>query len=1588
MNQSTFTIFKTIALALILTISASKSFAQTTNGIFFQAVARDNFSNPAKDRKIFVQTSVIQSTTSGTIVLTEEHQATTDATGVFNISIGNGLRVGGTAANLSSIDWSKGPFFLNLKISITPIGSNSSWDYTKEWIDMGTTSFGAVPFAYYAAQVAGFDTKLNVSDTAKMLLPYAKTTAVNTLSTNVDTKLATKFNLSDTINYTKKTFTDSAFGKKMNIADSTNGYVTPTQLAAKTFDQTPITNAIATKLNIADSTNGYVTPTMLAAKTFDQTPITNAIATKLNIADSTNGYVTPTMLAAKTFDQTPITNAIATKLNIADTISLSNRINLKASNADLTSITNTVTANTASITSNANAITAEVTRATAAELALTNNVASNTASITSNATAITAEATRATAAELVLTNNVASNAASITAGLALKLDASQKGASNGVASLNAFGIIPSSQLPPVTLSSTNVVASDAAMIALSSATVGSIAIRTDVNKNYVLSALPASTLGNWIELLTPAAPVQTVNGYTGAVNLTKTDFDLGNVNNTSDANKPISTDVQNALNLKANITDVNTGLAQKMNTTDVNAALALKSNATEVNTALASKISTADATAALNLKLDANKVGVASGVASLNALGKVPTDQIPAISFSSVKVLASEAEMLALSSAVIGSVVIRTDESKNYVLAQSNPAVRANWIQLLTPAAPVQTVNGMTGDISITKSSIGLDNVQNTTDASKPISTLTQNALDTKVDKVTGKVLSTNDYTTAEKTKLAAITGTNTGDQDLSAYATTSALAAKAPLASPNFTGTVSAGVISATSITAPTYASAPKTLTYSGSTINWNPAQGLNAAITLTQNSSLSFTGAPPVGSYGTVVLTQDATGTRTITLPTITGVTNKVLGSTSTSTVALSTVANAKDILNFYYDGTICYWNIGQGYGLASSSSNSGSTNFANGVTGTLSVANGGTGVTSLTGLVKADGANAFTAAVAGTDYQRPIILTTTGSGSATLSGTTLNIPSVSSTVNAGSISGTVAVLNGGTGATTQQAAINLLTGTQSSGKYLRSDGANATLSAIQAADIPTLNQNTTGNATTATTAGNITATSNTTLTSLSNLATVGAITTGTWSATTIEVAKGGTGATSANAAFNALAPAQTSNSGKYLTTDGTNTSWGTVASTLPTTVNTSANYNIVMATGSNASLVTGTGNGGNVATLNPYTGKMSVSGLTAYGYGITSPIYASTPQVLTDASTISWDPINGLNASVTLAGNRTLSFSTPPTSGAYGTLVVKQDATGGRTLTLPSVTNKILGSTSTTSIGLSTAANAIDIINFYFDGTNYFWNVGQGYGTAASLTASNIAGGAAGSIPYQTAAGATSLLAKGTDGQILTLASGIPSWSAAPATGVTSFAMTTPTGLSVSGSPITSSGTLALSLTSGYAIPLTSSQTNWDAAYTNRITSVSSPLSISSNALSLGTVPVSSGGTGATTLNGLIKGNGTNAMTVASAGTDYQAPIVLTTTGTGAATLSGTTLNIPSVSTVRMNSDEFTATAAQTVFTFTTSSSNTGAVQTPTSKPFMYINGTRIKNSAFTWTSGTSVTYIPANNNSYALVAGDRVQFDYAY
>lgn len=66
-----------------------------------------------------------------------------------------------------------------------------------------------------------------------------------------------------------------------------------------------------------------------------------------------------------------------------------------------------------------------------------------------------------------------------------------------------------------------------------------------------------------------------------------------------------------------------------------------------------------------------------------------------------------------------------------------------------------------------------------------------------------------------------------------------------------------------------------------------------------------------------------------------------------------------------------------------------------------------------------------------------------------------------------NAANVTGTVAIANGGTGQTTRQNAINALAGAVTSGQYLRGNGTDVVMSAIQVADVPTLNQNTTGTA-----------------------------------------------------------------------------------------------------------------------------------------------------------------------------------------------------------------------------------------------------------------------------------------------------------------------------------------------------------------------------------------------------------------------------------------------------------------------------------------------------------------------------------------
>jgi hypothetical protein len=97
---------------------------------------------------------------------------------------------------------------------------------------------------------------------------------------------------------------------------------------------------------------------------------------------------------------------------------------------------------------------------------------------------------------------------------------------------------------------------------------------------------------------------------------------------------------------------------------------------------------------------------------------------------------------------------------------------------------------------------------------------------------------------------------------------------------------------------------------------------------------------------------------------------------------------------------------------------------------------------------------------------------------------------------------IAGTLAIASGGTGQTTQQAALNALAGATTAAQFLRGNGTNVLMAAIQAADVPTLNQNTTG------TAANVTG--------------------------TVAVANGGTGATNADTARTNLSSQKTITSG----------------------------------------------------------------------------------------------------------------------------------------------------------------------------------------------------------------------------------------------------------------------------------------------------------------------------------------------------------------------------------------------------------------------------------------------------------------------
>jgi hypothetical protein len=168
-------------------------------------------------------------------------------------------------------------------------------------------------------------------------------------------------------------------------------------------------------------------------------------------------------------------------------------------------------------------------------------------------------------------------------------------------------------------------------------------------------------------------------------------------------------------------------------------------------------------------------------------------------------------------------------------------------------------------------------------------------------------------------------------------------------------------------------------------------------------------------------------------------------------------------------------------------------------------------------------------------------------------------------------------------------------------------------------------------------------------------------------------------------------------------------------------------------------------------------PYQSAADTTGFTATG---------TTGQVLTSQGTgaPTWTTVT---ASVTVTDDTTTNSTRYPlyadvTSGSLSTTYVSSTKYQFN----PSTGDLSATSFSGAGTGLTGTAGSLSIGG----------NAATATSATSATTATNLAGGANGSLPYQTGSGATTFLAAGTDGYVLTQASGVPTWAAAPQTGVT--------------------------------------------------------------------------------------------------------------------------------------------------------------------------------------------------------------------
>lgn len=144
--------------------------------------------------------------------------------------------------------------------------------------------------------------------------------------------------------------------------------------------------------------------------------------------------------------------------------------------------------------------------------------------------------------------------------LNLKENTANKNIANGYAGLGSDGKLISSQLPSITITDTFVVGSQSAMLSLVAET-GDVAVRTDVNKSFILQGDTPSDLADWQELLTPTSTVSSVFGRTGAVTSNSGDYTADQISETASRKfqtlaqqtyNDATSSIQTQLNSKAN----------------------------------------------------------------------------------------------------------------------------------------------------------------------------------------------------------------------------------------------------------------------------------------------------------------------------------------------------------------------------------------------------------------------------------------------------------------------------------------------------------------------------------------------------------------------------------------------------------------------------------------------------------------------------------------------------------------------------------------------------------------------------------------------------------------------------------------------------------------------------------------------------------------------------------------------------------------------------------------------------------------------------------------------------------------------------